>query len=169
MARHIPLGPGHLLREGQFVSVPVWPPHPVDRNVLARSAIVGRHEGELIAYANVCRHHAIPLDLAGDGNVMTDDRTLLLCHHHGALFEPGTGMCIAGPCVGERLWPLHMQTVRGRAELVLEPPPPTPSRAAVPRPIEPRDDEPASNEPTASSTRSDAEHAPDAAPQLRSK
>lgn len=57
------------------------------------------------AYANVCRHEAIPLDAradAGDG-VMTDDGRNLFCHAHGAVYRPADGLCTSGPCLGASL------------------------------------------------------------------
>ena len=30
------------------------------------------------------------------------------CSTHGALYEPDTGRCTAGPCVGDRLTPLPL-------------------------------------------------------------
>jgi nitrite reductase/ring-hydroxylating ferredoxin subunit len=42
---------------------------------------------------------------------LTDDATLIACSWHGALFEPDTGRCVAGPCRGSRLteWPAHVR------------------------------------------------------------
>jgi nitrite reductase/ring-hydroxylating ferredoxin subunit len=34
---------------------------------------------------------------------MSDDGRYLLCNQHGALYRPGDGYCILGPCAGERL------------------------------------------------------------------
>jgi nitrite reductase/ring-hydroxylating ferredoxin subunit len=64
--------------------------------------VVGRVEGAWKAYANVCRHRALPLDL-GAASPMSDDRRYLLCHQHGALYRLGDGMCVVGPCAGESL------------------------------------------------------------------
>lgn len=67
-----------------------------------RSVLVGRVGGAWRAYDNVCRHRALPLDL-GARSPMSDDGRHLLCHQHGALYCPGDGACVAGPCAGERL------------------------------------------------------------------
>jgi len=33
----------------------------------------------------------------------TEDGRALICSTHGAIYEPATGLCTAGPCVGDRL------------------------------------------------------------------
>lgn len=59
-------------------------------------------QGELFAYVNRCRHVPLPLDWM-DNQFFTEDGSYLLCANHGALYEPATGECLWGPCVGERL------------------------------------------------------------------
>jgi nitrite reductase/ring-hydroxylating ferredoxin subunit len=65
-------------------------------------ALVGRVGAEWRAYANVCRHRAVPLDLNAS-SPMSDDGRYLLCHQHGALYRVDDGRCASGPCVGESL------------------------------------------------------------------
>jgi nitrite reductase/ring-hydroxylating ferredoxin subunit len=38
---------------------------------------------------------------------------LLLCSSHGAVFEPDTGLCAAGPCVGASLRGLAVRVADG--------------------------------------------------------
>ncbi len=64
--------------------------------------LVGRVDGAWRAYANVCRHRALPLDL-GAPSAMSDDGRYLLCHQHGALYRLGDGRCVSGPCAGDAL------------------------------------------------------------------
>ena len=54
------------------------------------------------AYANVCRHRALPLDFLAR-TPMSDDGRFLLCHQHGALYRLEDGKCVSGPCAGESL------------------------------------------------------------------
>ncbi|MBK7402184.1 MAG: Rieske 2Fe-2S domain-containing protein [Myxococcales bacterium] len=66
--------------------------------------IVARKGGRAIAYLNLCRHVPLSLDL-GDGELLSADKTRLLCHHHGARYRIEDGVCDYGPCEGERLIP----------------------------------------------------------------
>lgn len=64
--------------------------------------IVVRRGARIDAYRNDCPHARLPLDLV-PGRLMARDGRHLLCANHGALFEPETGLCVRGPCVGRRL------------------------------------------------------------------
>jgi nitrite reductase/ring-hydroxylating ferredoxin subunit len=111
---------------GRFVRAHVQAP----RSVLvaresARSVLVGRVDGEWRAYVNECRHRALPLDL-GASSPMSEDGEYLLCHQHGALYRPDDGVCVLGPCAGERLTPVavarvveHGEDGKDGAELLL--------------------------------------------------
>lgn len=57
---------------------------------------------EVRGYINACPHVGLPLNLSGDHFFDTDGQ-LLLCQMHGALFRPGDGFCVSGPCEGESL------------------------------------------------------------------
>ncbi len=63
------------------------------------------YKGQFHAYVNRCKHVTLPLDF-GDNDFFTDDHKFLLCKNHGALYEPATGECVAGPCIGAFLDPL---------------------------------------------------------------
>ncbi len=59
-------------------------------------------EGDAVfAYVNSCPHLGTPLEMVDDQFV--NDDGYILCSTHGALFEPTTGACIAGPCMGDYL------------------------------------------------------------------
>lgn len=61
-----------------------------------------RHRGQLHLWRDRCPHAGTPmawrrhayLNAAGDR---------IICAAHGAQFEPDTGLCVLGPCLGERL------------------------------------------------------------------
>jgi nitrite reductase/ring-hydroxylating ferredoxin subunit len=59
-------------------------------------------KGRFYAYINRCCHIPIPLDWI-DNEFFTRDQRHLICHTHGATYEPNTGLCIDGPCPGEYL------------------------------------------------------------------
>jgi nitrite reductase/ring-hydroxylating ferredoxin subunit len=106
MSRRVTLTRPQLdeMARGRFVKVDVGRPIEI-AGVRTRSALVGRVGGGLRAYANICRHQAVPLDFGMD-TAMADDGHHLLCHQHGAMYRPEDGMCILGPCKGDKLWPL---------------------------------------------------------------
>lgn len=58
-------------------------------------------------FVDRCPHAGLPLAQTLD-HYLTPDGSHIVCSWHGALFEPETGDCLAGPCVGRGLtsWPL---------------------------------------------------------------
>jgi nitrite reductase/ring-hydroxylating ferredoxin subunit len=101
----VPLTP-ELLRateRGRFVRIALEGARVVVDDVVARTALVGRPGGGAWrAYANVCRHLAVPLDIGVD-SPMAADGVSLLCHQHGARYRPADGYCVDGPCMGASL------------------------------------------------------------------
>jgi nitrite reductase/ring-hydroxylating ferredoxin subunit len=61
-----------------------------------------RFEGRVVAYMNRCAHVPTEMDWR-PGEFLDDQRRFILCSTHGAVYEPTTGHCIAGPCAGARL------------------------------------------------------------------
>lgn len=74
-------------------------------------------KGRVYAYANSCAHLGHPLNLDPEG-FFTRDRKMLLCSSHGAVFEPDTGLCVGGPCVGGRLKSLAVRVVDGQVYVI---------------------------------------------------
>lgn len=69
--------------------------------------------GELVhAYVNHCPHAGFPLNSAPD-RFLAPAAPLILCGVHGALFEMDTGLCVSGPCFGQRLRMLPLRVERG--------------------------------------------------------
>ena len=64
--------------------------------------ILVRDGGQVHAYLNSCPHAGVRLDWRPD-DFRDYTGAYLLCAMHGALFEPATGHCFAGPCRGARL------------------------------------------------------------------
>jgi len=75
------------------------------------------HDGEFHAYVNSCPHVGTPLDL-WENEFLTEDARLIICATHGAVFEPGDGRCVAGPCAGDALTSLPLR--RDGDEVVVE-------------------------------------------------
>ena len=63
-------------------------------------------------FLNTCPHAGHRLGFHTD-RFLTPDRTLILCRSHGALFDKQSGVCVAGPCVGEALRPVPVEVVDG--------------------------------------------------------
>jgi nitrite reductase/ring-hydroxylating ferredoxin subunit len=64
-----------------------------------------RFEGRVVAYMNRCAHVPTEMDWRR-GEFLDDERRFIVCAVHGAVYEPTTGRCIAGPCTGQRLMPI---------------------------------------------------------------
>jgi len=65
-------------------------------------AFVVRHRGAVHAYLNVCAHQHVELDWLPGAFFDAGGQTLV-CSLHGAHYEPDSGRCVAGPCVGAAL------------------------------------------------------------------
>ncbi|HEY0101856.1 MAG TPA: Rieske (2Fe-2S) protein [Brevundimonas sp.] len=68
---------------------------------------VVRRNGVVSGYVDRCPHQGFPLAIELD-RYLIPDGSLILCGWHGAVFEPGSGLCVGGPCAGARLtpWPV---------------------------------------------------------------
>ncbi|MBW7472350.1 Rieske (2Fe-2S) protein [Marinobacter sp. M216] len=71
---------------------------------------------ELRAYVNQCPHLGIELNWM-PGRFMDSDNLFIQCSTHGALFKPGTGECIAGPCQGDALTALDTRIENGEVQI----------------------------------------------------
>jgi nitrite reductase/ring-hydroxylating ferredoxin subunit len=76
-------------------------------------ALLVNFDGTHFAYINRCPHTGITLDWVNNQFFSSDNR-YLMCATHGAVFEPPTGECIWGPCVGLSLQSLPIETVDGQ-------------------------------------------------------
>ena len=68
------------------------------------------HERKFAAFLNVCAHRNQPVV---DSRYPFDDELLVECRAHGARYEPHTGLCVDGPCVGARLVSLTVEEIGG--------------------------------------------------------
>jgi nitrite reductase/ring-hydroxylating ferredoxin subunit len=124
MRREVAIGRAELeeMKEGRFqrfmLPEPAWMPG----GALATSVLVGKVGGTVRAYANVCRHHPLPLDYdAPEGaGPMALDGLHLECHQHGALYRPTDGLCTDGPCRGESLYAAGVEEHEGGVTVFLD-------------------------------------------------
>ena len=63
---------------------------------------VVRQGRQVYAYLNSCPHTGGPLDWVPH-QFLDLDKTFIQCATHDALFRINDGLCVAGPCHGERL------------------------------------------------------------------
>jgi nitrite reductase/ring-hydroxylating ferredoxin subunit len=84
-------------------------------------AFVVAHDGDYFAYVNRCPHLGTPLDL-WPNEFLSEDGRCLVCATHGAIYDPASGLCTAGPCVGDVLTALPLR--RDRDDIVVTCPPP---------------------------------------------
>lgn len=76
------------------------------------AGFVVRRGGTVSGYVDSCPHAGWPLALVGD-RYLTREKDLILCSGHGALFRTGDGVCVGGPCAGDRLAPWPVAVVGG--------------------------------------------------------
>ena len=76
-----------------------------DRSLFAGFLV---RQGESVSgYVDSCPHNGWPLALMDD-RYLTKYGQRVICAAHGAMFRPHDGICVAGPCIDERLapWPV---------------------------------------------------------------
>lgn len=83
------------------------------------TAFLVRVGADVHAYLNRCPHALRQLNFRPDG-FLSPDGTLIQCSSHGAQFEKDTGLCVAGPCVGESLRRLPIELVAGEIRLTAD-------------------------------------------------
>ncbi len=70
--------------------------------VQGQELVILRHDDRWYVYLNSCPHLGIPLNFIAD-EFLDLDRQHFICANHGALFRYEDGLCISGPCSGQRL------------------------------------------------------------------
>lgn len=92
--------------------------YEIERAAANRPGIfIVRHPQGVNAYLNSCPHTGAPLNWQPN-QFLDNDGTLIQCSLHGALFLPGNGLCIQGPCRHQMLTEVAM-TIEGE-ELIIE-------------------------------------------------
>lgn len=71
-----------------------------------------RKDGRAHGYLNRCAHVAMELDWQ-EGVFFDADGRELLCSTHGTTYDPASGRCVGGPCVGKRLVKLRLEERNG--------------------------------------------------------
>jgi len=71
------------------------------------SLFVMRRENGLRAYFNICPHAGAALPWQKDKYFSADGKRIV-CHAHGAEFDPDSGECLRGPAMGRSLYPVEL-------------------------------------------------------------
>lgn len=96
------LCPSQTITEGEFIELDTV----VDGK--RRFLVATRHEDRARVWLNVCPHQGRPLNWAPN-QFLKDEHGNLVCAAHGAVFEPDSGVCIAGPCHRAALTPVSIE------------------------------------------------------------
>ena len=76
------------------------------------SVFVVRRADAVHVYADWCPHHGTAMAWRRD-EYLNAARDHIVCAAHGALFEIETGLCVLGPCLGDRLTPVPWRMAEG--------------------------------------------------------
>jgi nitrite reductase/ring-hydroxylating ferredoxin subunit len=71
-----------------------------------------RRGEDVRGYANSCPHQGTTLDWNPDV-FLTYDKSHIQCATHGAWFQIDDGLCVAGPCLGQKLYPVRVRIAGG--------------------------------------------------------
>ena len=77
-----------------------------------RNIFVARRGDMAYAYLNWCPHNQVLIDQI-PGQFFNEDKSLIQCSKHGALFRVEDGFCVDGPCEGESLKALACEARKG--------------------------------------------------------
>jgi nitrite reductase/ring-hydroxylating ferredoxin subunit len=77
-----------------------------------------KKQGKIFVYRNTCPHQGVELEWL-ENQFLDKSGTLIQCSTHGAQFLVSTGKCVAGPCLGESLKPVHFDIINN--EIIVYP------------------------------------------------
>jgi nitrite reductase/ring-hydroxylating ferredoxin subunit len=89
----------------------------IQRDGQCINAFVIRYRGTAHGYLNRCAHISVELDW-GEGQFFDFSSTSLICATHGALYQPESGRCVGGPCLGRGLSKLAIEETDGKLYLI---------------------------------------------------
>jgi nitrite reductase/ring-hydroxylating ferredoxin subunit len=70
-------------------------------------------DGQYYAYKNKCQHLAVELDW-NNNDFFEEEEEFIVCSTHGAIYEPSSGKCLAGPCAGKNLEILNLKILKDK-------------------------------------------------------
>ena len=76
------------------------------------------HDNTIYSYQNSCPHTGINLNWMPD-QFLDSNNEFIQCSTHGALFDIENGLCLRGPCLGDRLIIIKNSVQEGNIYLIL--------------------------------------------------
>lgn len=77
-----------------------------------------RRGQQIYCYHNICPHMGVNLDWV-ENQFLDTSAQFIQCATHGALFQIEDGLCVAGPCQGQKLSPVKVNTAENYFEILL--------------------------------------------------
>ena len=102
--------PATQLQHGMCYSFQIATEEPIE------GFLIKWHD-QIYAYQNACPHTGVSLNWAPNQFMDIEER-FIQCGMHGALFEPDSGFCIHGPCLGQSLQSIPIVIRHGQICLV---------------------------------------------------
>jgi len=84
----------------------------IERAGRQRAVFVVRRGDAVYGYLNSCPHTGVMLDWSPD-RFLDAGGELIVCATHGARFRIEDGLCVSGPCLGERLTEVEVRISDG--------------------------------------------------------
>ena len=78
-----------------------------------QSGFVVFFDAKYYAYRNKCQHLAVELDW-NNNDFFEEEEEFIVCSTHGAIYEPSSGKCLAGPCAGKNLEILNLKILKDK-------------------------------------------------------
>ena len=76
------------------------------------------HQNKVLSYLNRCPHTGVNLDWVPN-QFLDSKHEFIQCATHGALFKIESGLCVHGPCLGDKLKKVENVIIDNKIYLIL--------------------------------------------------
>ncbi len=87
-------------------------------NGLHVQCLIIYHQNKILSYLNRCPHTGVNLEWVPH-QFLDRNNEFIQCATHGALFKIGNGLCIHGPCAGDKLEAVENAIIENKIYLIL--------------------------------------------------